>query len=210
MKKINSTKITTKDKDINSKLYKEYEKLRMEDGWNEGDKDINYIKLIKISELTKIPLFQASVLDVGCGTGDLSAFLRMRNITDYLGIDIYSPAIDKAGIKYPKEKFILGDILENILNNKKFDFVFCSGALTTNLASDNYKFLEAMIEKMWQLTENGLAFNILSDEDREPDPDLFFYNIQKVIKICQKIAPNAKINIDKNSLSFQTHVYIYK
>lgn len=207
---MNSRKISKKDKEINDQLYKEYEKLRMEDGWNEGDKDINYRKLIKISELTKTPLFESSVLDVGCGTGDLSAFLRMRNITDYLGVDIYSPAIERAKLKYPKEVFILGDILDGVISERKFDFVICSGALTTNLASDNYKFLEAIIKKMWQLTGKGLAFNILSDEDKEPDPDLFFYNIQRVIDICQQIAPKAKIHIDKNSLSFQTHVFIYR
>lgn len=203
-------KITRKDKEINDKLYKEYEALRMEDGWNEGDKDIAYGKLIKISELTESPLFDSTVLDVGCGTGDLSAFLRLKNISDYTGIDIYEPAIKLAKIKYPKEIFINGDILDDVLEGRKFDFVFCSGALTTNLHTDNYKFIEAMLQKMWQLSKIGLAFNLLSDEDKDPDPDLFFYNIRTVIGYCKSLTPAAKIHIEKNSVSFQTHVYVYK
>jgi ubiquinone/menaquinone biosynthesis C-methylase UbiE len=201
--------ITKKDKEINNKLYKEYERLHMEDGWNKGDKDIVYQKLVKITEITKHPLFNATVLDVGCGTGDLSAWLRMRNIKEYTGIDIYKPALEKAKVKYPKEDFILGDILEGVLDGNTYDFVFCSGALTTKLATDNYKFIEAMLRKMWQLTKIGLVFNFLSDEDKEPDADLFFYNINKVISMCKRIDPDAKIHIEKNHLSFQTHFYIF-
>lgn len=206
---MSKTKITKKDKEINDNLYKEYEKLKMEDGWNEGDKDINYRKLVKITKLTNSSFFNSSALDVGCGTGDLSAYLRNKNIEDYLGIDIYKPAIERARVKYPKETFILGDILKDEIIDKKFDFVFCSGALTTNLKTDNYLFLRAMIQKMWSHTKTGLVFNMLTDDDKEPDPDLFFYNIDKVIKICRSIAPRAQIVIEKNPFFFQTHVYMF-
>ena len=202
-------KITTEDKVANNKLYTEYELLRMEDGWNAGDKDNNYRKLIKIKDLTGFPLFNAAVLDVGCGTGDLSAFLRTKNIGSYTGVDIYKPALSKAKIKYPKETFLEKDILSKSLQDQKFDFTFCSGALSTNLPSDNYSFAEAMLQEMWKMTGKGLAFNILSDDDKEPDPDLFFYNLKKIIKICKQVAPESKIHIEKNSLSFQTHIYMF-
>ena len=206
---MNNIKITEKDKEINDKLYQEYEKLKMEDGWNTGDKNSNYHKLIKIAEYAKATYFNATILDVGCGTGDLSAFLREKNIKSYIGIDIYAPAIIKAKNKYPTEEFILGDVLNDALPRKKYDFVFCSGALTTKLATDNYEFLEAILGKMWSLTKKGLVFNMLTDEDEDPDQDLFSYNREKVIAICQKVAPSAKIQVEKNSHFFQTHIYLF-
>lgn len=196
------------DKQINTRVYNQYQRLRMEDGWYGTDKIQNYKQLLHIIDLTDVGLDHRSCLDIGCGTGDLSSFVRKLGANDYLGIDIYEPAIKKARQKYPGEKFIWADFLKVNLH-RTFDFSFCSGSLSVKIA-DNYAFLEAVVRRMWKLSGTGLAFNILTDDDKLPDEDLFFYNLDSVEKICRKITRTGKIIIEKNKKRAEAHIYMYR
>lgn len=181
----------------------------MEDGWHPGNKVANYHSMMRLPELTGVPISGASCLDVGCGSGDLSLFLRKRGMRRYVGIDIYAPSLEKAKEKYPDEKFILGDILAGDVKGK-FDYVFCSGTLTVRLSVDNYDFLESMVRKMWQMSKVGIVFNVLTDDDPSKDNDLFFYNTERVMEVCKRIAPKAHIDYEDTVNVYQVHVYMYR
>ena len=69
-----------------------------------------------------------SVLDVGCGFGDLYGFFKAEKIIQrhkikYFGCDISARLLEVAGKKYPDAKFSLIDILEDRAV-PKFDYVF--------------------------------------------------------------------------------------
>lgn len=191
----------------NNALYREYRTLKMEDGWYPGDKEDVYKRLLRITRFAKCSIKNASVADVGCGTGDLCAYLKKRRPRSYTGVDILGSAVCEARLKYPDELFFHQDILSQPFKTK-YDFVFCSGALSTKLATDNYLFLEAMIRATWKAAGKGLVFNFLLDEDSDPDPDLFFYGAKKVLEICKKIAPNALIKLEKNKDHTKANVYM--
>lgn len=200
----------------NAAVYDDYYRLGIIDAWEEQDKRYNFSHLFKIADKAKEPLKGASVLDVGCGSGDIIPFLRKQRIKKYVGVDIYKPALKIARKKYPPETFLLMDILKE-KSLGRFDFVLASGALSVRLKTlDNYDFLEAMIRKMWHMTTYGLAFNMLTDEDVAPARHLFYYNIAKVKKMCKKIAPHAKIRIKRTPIDngegyeseAQIHVYM--
>ncbi len=194
----------------NTKIYDLYiNTFKMDNGWNDGNQLYNFQALTRIEEMTGIPLNGKSVLDVGCGTGDLSIFLREKGISHYVGIDIYEPSLKQARKNYPDETFINGDLLRLELNHT-FDYAFCSGALTIKLSVNNYDFLEAMIRKMWEMTSVGLTFNVLTDKDPEPDSDLFFYNPEKVLQICHDIDPTAVLGAEETETVAQIHVYMYR
>ena len=203
------TSINPKDVQQNTKMYNDYISLGMKDGWLPGNQIDNFNSLIKLAEFTKVPFADASVLDVGCGTGDLSKFLRAIGIKKYLGIDIYMPSLEKAWEKYPDEKFIYGDFLIDV--NTIFDYAFCSGGLTVKQKTvDNYDFLKAMLTKMWVVTTVGIAFNFLTDEDLDPDPDLFFYNMSRVLDICEDIDKKAHTTFEKTKGVDQAHIYMWR
>ena len=63
---------------------------------------------------------------------------------------------------------------------------------------------------MWELTTYGVAFNVLTDDDEDPDEDLFFYNPERVLQICLNIAPDAVIGAEKTPNVSQIHVYMYR
>lgn len=200
----------------NAYVYNDYYRVGIIDGWAENDKEYNFRHLLKITKRARNPLTGASVLDVGCGTGDIIPVLRKNHIKRYLGVDIYKPALRIAKRKYPKESFLHTDILENRTLDK-FDFVVCSGGMSIRLKSiDNYVFLKSMVKRMWQMTRKGLAFNLLTTEDVAPAKHLFYYNIETVRKICKEIAPNTKVAIRRTPIfngegyedEAQIHVYI--
>lgn len=201
--------LSDQDKQITIKNYEEYARMNMEDGWAENHKMENFKLMMRIVELTDISLEGKSCLDVGCGTGDFSAYAKKFGAKKYLGIDIYEPAITKAKEKYPNERFLLGDFLE-VEIIEQFDFSFCSGGLSIKLETDNYAFFEATIAKMWSLTSIGLVCNMLIDTDTTPDPDLFFYNPERVLDICKKIAPNAVIKVETHPTRAEMHIYMYR
>jgi SAM-dependent methyltransferase len=206
------TKLTQRDIHQNTLMYDRYfEKFHLEDGWLPGNQQINFKLMMRLTEFTGIPISGSSCLDVGCGTGNLSLFLKQRGAAKYVGIDIYEPSLKKAREKYPDEIFIQDDFLAHEFT-QSFDYSFCSGALTINLPNmDNYKFLSESITKMWKLSNIGLVFNVLTDEDNIRDPDLFFYNREKVESMCSQIATNGHVISEKTPGEvFQVHFYLYK
>ncbi len=67
----------------------------------------------------------ASVLEVGCGTGDLLASIQARK---KVGIDYSSTMIEVAGKKYPDIDFFVMEA-ENLIFNEKFDYIIISNLI---------------------------------------------------------------------------------
>lgn len=206
-------KYSVQDTINNHRIYTKFMQLGIDDGWEKRDKRENFELLLDITHLSHYPIENASILDVGCGTGDLVQFLKDKHIKKYVGIDIFEPALEKARKKFPDQKFINGDFLQYKFK-RKFDFVFCSGALTTKLESDNYQILKSWIPKMWSLAKKGAVFNFLI-ENEISDNYLFLYQPQKVIKTCKETVPDAIITTiitdagSDNSLQ-EMHIYLYQ
>lgn len=68
-----------------------------------------------------------SILDLGCGTGDL-AFEIKKTGADVTGLDLSNAMIKKAQKKYPEIKFIAGNA-EDFTFDERFDAVFSNAAL---------------------------------------------------------------------------------
>jgi demethylmenaquinone methyltransferase / 2-methoxy-6-polyprenyl-1,4-benzoquinol methylase len=76
----------------------------------------------------------AKVLDVGCGTGDLSIELFERAGAQVTGIDFCRPMLELAQAKAPHLRFVEGDALRLPFSDAAFDCVTVAFALR-NLAS---------------------------------------------------------------------------
>jgi len=69
----------------------------------------------------------AKVLDLGCGNGRLSDFLKPKEVS-YLGIDHNSQLLEHARKNFPDAKFQLDDIMDLKLEEEAFDNIFCIAA----------------------------------------------------------------------------------
>tara|TARA_Y100001973_G_C5188128_1_gene329170 strand:- start:1497 stop:2093 length:597 start_codon:yes stop_codon:yes gene_type:complete len=66
----------------------------------------------------------SKVLDLACGIGQLASYFNEK---DYLGIDIYIPAIEYCKIMYPRHEFLSIDLFDADFLENTFDFIIASG-----------------------------------------------------------------------------------
>ena len=104
-----------------------------------------------------------SLLDVGCGYGDLAAFLRQSGWSGrYTGIDIVPGLVAAGREKFPGLDLRHLDIELDVLD-ESFDWVTCIGALSGDTAEVPYLVhLRSMLEAMWAKCRRGMSFNLLS------------------------------------------------
>lgn len=137
-----------------------------------------------------------TVLDVGCGRGDLKAFLD-RRFADvaYIGIDQMPEFIADANARYAPTahistcRFYQADFSE--VSFPRVDYVIASGALAYRTAEAGFVF--DMIERLYAASERAVIFNFL-DADRFPDhPLLQGHDCEAVIAHCQRISPDVEV-----------------
>ncbi|MBI2658322.1 class I SAM-dependent methyltransferase [Candidatus Woesearchaeota archaeon] len=201
-------KLSAKDIARNDRMYGMIAATGNPDYWFGTHKEDNYQRLARITEFTKVPLNGTKCLDVGCGTGDFSKFLRKNGVSGYFGVDVYEPSLHFAREKYPHEKFKLIDLLE-WETDEKFDYVFCSGGLSTRLDSDNYDFMESMLRKIWGLARLGIAFNFLVDNTIVRDPNIFHYSFDRVLALCRQTTKDEG-RIFYRIEDGEAHVYLWR
>ena len=160
-------------------------------GWRKKNEQLLRFKmLIEPSELN-----DCSVLDIGCGTGDLLAYLISNNIQcDYTGIDQIKEFITLAGEKYKNQNntsFLLGDFWTADLG--KYDYVLASGALSYRHADPNFIF--KIIAHLFSLSKMAFAFNLLEKTDLK-NGGLVAYNKNEILGFCKKLSSNVILKDD--------------
>lgn len=104
-----------------------------------------------------------SIVDIGCGYGDLFDFLRSTGWQGaYTGIDINAQLIEEGKRVYPEAELLVVDI-QATPPDRVWDWCFCCQALSS--ATEAVPFMdhfESMLGIMWGLCRKGLVFNLLS------------------------------------------------
>lgn len=156
-------------------------------------------------------LNHCSILDLGCGTGQLATYLKKNNIhVQYTGVDIVDEFLECAAKKHPEHDFCK---LDKALICR-YDYVLISGVFNNEM-SDNRSFYMGMIEKLFPIVNKGLAFNMLSYYVDYYDKGLFYEKPETVFEfIKQKITPYVVIRNDyqikEGIIPFEFTVYAYK
>lgn len=150
-------------------------------GWKkEESQQKRYETLTSIGDLNR-----CSVLDVGCGYGDLKSFLDQKFTGGrYLGIDQMPEFIAEAENRYRGESdtfFFCADFSSVIF--PPVDYVLASGALAYRC--DNPLFYGEMISKMLETATKGVAFNMLDAEFFEEGPLLIGHNRETMREFCE-------------------------
>lgn len=125
---------------------------------------------ITISEKSK-------VLEIGCGVGYWTEYLKSFNVKDYTGNDIAEISIKNLQQSYPEYKFIHGDISETKLPENTFDFVFMID-VTQHITDDNR--FNTAIKNIWSsLKPGGYFFVTMWD----PAKNVYLANKIRINKI---------------------------
>ena len=163
-------------------------------------------QLIRFQALIRVgDLRGKSILDVGCGLGDLYPFLQSTvGDFDYLGIDLFSDFIKKAQLKYPAACFENKDVLE--FSGPPFDYVLSSGTMSFKVPHHFDKYF-AMIRKMFSLARLGLAFNMLDRRGHIDDELYAAYDPKEIEAFCRTLTPKVKLITDYSPQDFTLFLY---
>lgn len=101
-----------------------------------------------------------SLVDAGCGFGDLHAYLQNKQIpfSSYTGLDL-SPSMVKIAREKTGCEILECDICRDIL--VPADYYICSGAMNILSRFDTYLF----IRNCYEASTKGFVFNLLMGED---------------------------------------------
>ncbi|MGA2265568.1 MAG: class I SAM-dependent methyltransferase [Phycisphaerae bacterium] len=147
-----------------------------------------------------------SLLDVGCGLGDLWTFCKARGIpVEYTGVDLLEKMIHAAQQKHPDGRFCCADVFHGRSfpkgKGRRFDVVFCSGALNLNLGN-NREFLPRAARRLVELAKEVAVFNLLHHRETRRHDHCFYYDPQEVRAIVEALGCDVQIVDDYLSNDF--------
>jgi 2-polyprenyl-3-methyl-5-hydroxy-6-metoxy-1,4-benzoquinol methylase len=107
-------------------------------------------------------LRNASILDVGCGFGDLHSFLERRGIpVRYAGLDIQPAFIEEARRRHPSDEFSCADV-EGFEPKEPPDYVFISGTFNVKFRKDQEAWVFRILKRLFEKSRHGVGINMLS------------------------------------------------
>ena len=196
------------EKNISKKIYDYYQKLFDEYGvspqsvgWGtkKGKQSIRFEILCQIGDISN-----SSILDVGCGFGDLFGYLRYKKIKmNYHGIDINHNLIDMGKKIYPNAYLEHRDF-EIKKFHKKFDWVLSSG-ITSH--GSTYSHLTNIMKEMFRICKKGFSMNFVSDNVDYKTKDLFYSSPEKIISITKSFTNRFVLKHDYMPYEFTLYVY---
>jgi SAM-dependent methyltransferase len=199
------------DKDVASitKLYSEryndygYDPRTL--GWFKGKQELRFSILTSQTNLEG-----KSILDIGCGFGDLNYYLKNKlKSYRYHGIDIVEELLVEAKKKHPDEwmKFSCDDFLKT--ESKQHDFILGSGIFNFRLShEDNYEYIQKVMSKAFDECTIGVAFDFLSDRvDFQKYEHTFHSNPPKILELGYSLTRNVILRNDYAPFEFTLFLF---
>jgi len=151
---------------------------------------------VRFRELVReVPVADKSIMDAGCGMGDLLPFLYAKaERFRYTGIDKSADFIEVAKQRYEGHEFRIGDPF-----NKKigmYDVVLSSGVMNGNVPNWLVK-RKRMIENLWEQTGEVLSFNMAGGLRPMAHDSLIAYaDAREIFEYCRDFTPRVILRTD--------------
>ena len=148
------------------------------------------------------------VLDVGCGFGDLLAFLHERGIEPiYTGIDVCEPMVRRCVERFGSAgRFEVADVLE-YEPEQTFDYVLASGLFGLDAEGVRERMLPS-VERMVGWARIAVAVNFLSASYPTPAENRIYVEPGKALEAALTLAP--AVRLDHSYLPNDFTLYLYR
>ena len=204
---------STREKNISvlTQLFKQYGVDEKSLGWTKHKQILRFEQM-----LSGFNLNNASILDVGCGFGDLYDYLKTTRPDtdfDYTGIDIMKEFIDIDKNKYPGIPFYTCDLF-GFNPGRKYRFVINCGCLTfldPKNENESYEYINAFIGKNIELCEDdGVSIiHFLTDKvDYRTSTEDFHISPERILNIAY--SHSRRVVLDNSIFPFEACLFIYK
>lgn len=154
----------------------------------------------------EIDFSNKSVLEVGCGLGHYFGLISddFENV-EYLGIDISEKMVDAATAHFPAASFKATNLLA-FEPRRKYQVVFAIGIFYL-LRHDREETVRRLIARMFDLTEEVLAFSALSTWAREQTAGEYHLDPAEILTFCRSLSPFVRLRHDYHPREFTLFVF---
>ncbi len=202
--------------DINSKAQRELHNFWQERiktfgnsfevvGWTKESQQKRFAALFQLGKLDGM-----SLLDVGCGRGDLLSYFLKNNINiDYTGYDLNPEMIEFCRELHPE--YTTNFKVSNILEEKvvqSFDYVSCIGVLNQVTTPDSPEFATGFIKQLFAIAGKAVAVSITSLHAPYKTPDTFYFDPAEMLQRVSSIT--TCLRLDHSYLQNDFTLFLYK
>lgn len=193
----------TQISDYYENLYRKYGACAQASDY--GSRESQQIKFDVLASI--MPLNEKKILDVGCGFATYYEYLskRYQNFK-YTGFDLTRVCIESALKRNPSIDLRVADILRSEIN-ERYDVVTANGIFYL-LGEHAESVMFELIDKMFSLASEAVAFNSLSYWCENKEPNEFYADPLRVLKFCKSLTPWVTFRHDYHPRDFT--IYMYK
>jgi SAM-dependent methyltransferase len=153
----------------------------------------------------------ATVVDLGCGFGDLLDDLRARGWQGrYTGVDLTPELLNEAARRHAADDratFVCGDFQH--LDLPQSDAAIALGVANHRLHEGNLAFTARTVEKMWSITNRVVVCDFLSStaEPARRRDDLFYADPNDIYRLVSRYSRRIMIHHAYMPFEFQVKVW---
>lgn len=169
-------------------------------GWNKGRQTVRFTVLSEIGELQN-----SSLLDVGCGFGDLYGYLQKTGVNvRYTGCDINPDLITIAKQKYSDANFIVSDIKDV---RGIFDWVVALGVFEFKHPR-MISLVRRTLNSMFDIARRGVAADFMSSYVDYKGKEGFHASPEEMLKIAKSLSK--RVSLRHDYMPYEFCIYVYK
>lgn len=169
--------------------------------WRPGSQAVRFAAVYRSFD----PLPPQSMLDIGCGFGDLLGFLREKGwMGQYVGVDFMPEFLDTAHLRYgndPDASFVGGHILKTDLPLKRFDICVAIGLCNNRREAGSRLFIEELVARAVSLARRAVLVDFLSQTSNRRRDDLFFTDPHEALAIG--LRHSRRVVLDHSYMPFE-------
>lgn len=152
---------------------------------------------------------RSSVLDVGCGFGDLYGYLRRYAWAgEYLGLDLVSDLLAVARDRYPDIEVKEEDFAESDMQGNSYDFVVASGIFNSVLTEGgNTAHVESTLSRMFEVAREAVCVDFLSTERDVYHEGIWYTDPQWIFSVCSQLSRRLVLRHDYMRGEFAVLLY---
>jgi len=173
-------------------------------GWNKGRQQVRFAAVFDT-----IGMAFDSVLDVGCGFGDLFGYLTERGWRGtYLGVDLCPELLDEGRKRFGPmgARFECVDLSAEPLQYTA-DVAVAIGVFNHRLKGDNLEFIAQMLHAMWARSTHAIVADYLSSTANRPRPELFHANPEDVLRLA--FGFSKRVRLEHSYMPFEFLVAVW-
>lgn len=147
-----------------------------------------------------------SVLEVGCGFGDLGAFIRERyERVTYRGIDLSPRMVQEGRQVNPGLLLEVANVLD-LPGAEEYDFVVAQGIFYL-LREDPEERMREIVTRMFALASEAIAFTAISAWAAERNPDEFYVEPSVALELGHSLTKSVVLRHDYHPGDLTLYLY---